>query len=139
MLNLFPLLVLLQDDASAAGGAAAAGIGMGVGIVYLALIIVTIAAMWKVFEKAGEPGWAAIIPIYNLVVLLKIAGKPIWWIILALIPLVNLIVFILVGIGVAERFGKGAGFGIGLALLPFIFYPMLAWGDARYGASPSPA
>ena len=94
--------------------------------------IVIIAAMWKVFEKAGEPGWAAIIPIYNLIVLLKIAGRPAWWIILFIIPFVNLVVSILVSIDIAKRFGKGTGFGIGLALLGFIFYPILGFGDARY-------
>lgn len=139
MMNLFPSLLLLQDDGSAAAGAAAAGMGMGVMIVYLILIVLTIAGMWKVFEKAGEPGWAAIIPIYNIIILLKIAGKPMWWIILFLIPLVNFIAIIMVSIAVAERFGKGAGFGLGLAFLPFIFYPLLGFGDGRYSAAPSVA
>jgi hypothetical protein len=91
-----------------------------------------IAAMWKVFEKAGEPGWAAIIPIYNFLVLLKISGKPMWWIILFFIPLVNLIVAIVMLCSLAKNFGKGGGFALGLLLLPPVFYPMLAWGDARY-------
>ena len=73
-----------------------------------------IAAMWKVFTKAGKPGWAAIIPIYNGVVLLDIAGKPVWWIILFLIPIVNFIFFILTYVGLADRFGKGGGFAVGL-------------------------
>jgi hypothetical protein len=106
--------------------------GMVFFVVCLALVIVIIAGMWKTFEKAGEPGWACIIPIYNIVVLLKIAGKPLWWILLMLIPGVNLIVAILVSIAVAENFGKGAGFGIGLALLGAIFYPILGFGDARF-------
>jgi hypothetical protein len=101
-------------------------------VIGLIVAIVVIAAMWKVFEKAGEPGWAAIIPIYNLIVLLKIAGRPIWWIILFFIPFVNLVVSILVSIDIAKRFGKGTGFGIGLALLGVIFYPILGFGDARY-------
>lgn len=87
--------------------------------------------------KAGKPGWAAIIPIYNIIVLLQIADKPLWWIILFLIPLVNLIMAILVSIAVAEKFGKGAGFGVGLALLGLFFYPILGFGDAQYqGAKP---
>src|SRR5436305_8721961 len=91
-----------------------------------------IASMWKIFTKAGKPGWAAIIPIYNLIVLLEIAGKPLWWFILMLIPFVNIVVFIMVLVSIARNFGKGAGFAIGMLLLPFIFYPMLGFGDARY-------
>jgi hypothetical protein len=123
---------MLQEGTDDSGGAAAAAGGGFITIVYLALVVLVIASMWKIFVKAGEPGWAAIIPIYNLVVLLKIAGRPIWWIVLCLIPFVNLIVFILISIDVARKFGKGTGFGIGLALLGFIFYPMLAFSDAQY-------
>ena len=88
--------------------------------VELALIVAIIAGFWKVFVKAGKPGWAAIVPIYSLIVLLEVAGKPLWWIILFFIPIANLIAVILVGIAVARKFGKGDGFGIGVALLPFI-------------------
>jgi uncharacterized membrane protein YoaK (UPF0700 family) len=88
--------------------------------------------VWKVFAKAGEPGWAAIIPIYNVIVFLKIAGRPWWWVFLLLIPLVNIIVGIIASLDVAKAFGKGAGFGVGLALLGVIFYPILAFGDAKY-------
>jgi uncharacterized membrane protein YhaH (DUF805 family) len=132
---------MLQEDPTAGAGGSAAGAGIGIvaGIVYLAILILMIAAMWKVFEKAGEPGWAALVPIYNLIVLLKIAGKPAWWFILMLIPFVNVIVFFIVSIAVAERFGKGIGFGIGLAILPFVFYPLLAWGESHYGAAPQAA
>ena len=126
------LLSLLAFQNYGYGETAAEGPGIVFWICYAAVIILWIAGLWKVFEKAGEPGWAAIIPIYNLVVLLKIAGKPVWWIILFLIPVVNFIIAILVAIEIAKRFGKGAGFGIGLALLPFIFYPVLGFGDARY-------
>ena len=101
-------------------------------VVWLAFVIVIIAGMWKTFEKAGEPGWACIIPIYNIIVLLRVAGKPLWWILLMLVPFANLIVAILVSIAVAENFGKGAGFGIGLAFLGPIFYAILGFGDARY-------
>jgi hypothetical protein len=100
--------------------------------VELALIVLIIAGIWKTFVKAGQPGWAAIIPIYNAIVLLQIAGKPLWWIILLLIPIVNLVMVILLGIAVAQKFGKGTGFGVGLALLGFIFYPILGFGDAQY-------
>ena len=93
---------------------------------------------WRVFAKAGRPGWAAIIPIYNTIVMLQVAGKPVWWIFLFLIPLVNLIVYILMQAGVAKNFGKGTGFAIGLILLNLIFLPILAFGDAQYQpAAPS--
>jgi hypothetical protein len=98
----------------------------------LAVIVAIIAGVWKVFVKAGKPGWAAIIPIYNVIVLLEIAGKPLWWIILFFIPLVNVIMAIIVGIAVAKNFGKSDAFGVGLGLLGFIFYPILGFGDAQY-------
>ncbi|HVT03066.1 MAG TPA: DUF5684 domain-containing protein [Thermoanaerobaculia bacterium] len=123
-------MLFLQSDTG--GSAVGAGVGMGIAVVYIAILVLIIAAMWKVFEKAGEPGWAAIVPIYNFIVLLKIAGKPVWWIILLLIPFVNFVILIIIALSLARNFGKGAGFAIGLLLLPFIFYPMLAWGDAQY-------
>ena len=111
-------------------------IGLLFAAIYIAIIVAIIAGFWKVFTKAGKPGWAAIIPIYNIIVLLQIANKPLWWIILFLIPLVNIVMGILVGIAVAKNFGKGEGFGIGLGLLGFIFYPILGFGDAQYQGAP---
>ncbi len=84
-------------------------------------------------------GLPAIVPIYNMVVLLKIVGRPIWWIILLLIPFVSFIIWIVLCFDVAKRFGKGAGMAIGLAILPFIFFPILAWGDAKYNPAPAMA
>lgn len=136
--SLLPVLALMQYEGGEGGGAAA-GMGIGAMILWLAIAVLMIASMWKVFTKAGEPGWAAIVPIYNIIVLLKIAGRPIWWIILLLIPVVNIVVLILVSIDIAKRFGKGTGFGIGLALLGIIFYPILAFGDARYSGTPQMA
>ncbi|MCC6586191.1 MAG: signal peptidase I [Bryobacterales bacterium] len=101
-------------------------------IVMLAVALVVVASMWKVFTKAGKPGWAVIVPIYNIVVLLEITGKPIWWIILLFIPIVNFVIAILVYVSLAKCFGKGAGFAVGLLLLGFIFFPILGFGDARY-------
>lgn len=101
-------------------------------IIYLAIIIFLIAAYWKVFEKAGKPGWAAIIPIYNVIVLLEIIGKPVWWLILMLIPIVNVIFAIWATNLLSKSFGKDEGFTVGLVLLPFIFYPILGFGDAQY-------
>ncbi len=105
------------------------------GILYLAVIVLLIVSMWKIFVKAGQPGWASIIPIYNLIVLLQIVRKPIWWIVLMLIPIVNLIIMIILSIELAKVFGKSTGFGIGLALLGIIFFPILAFGDATYQAA----
>ena len=102
-------------------------------IIYLIIIVLVIAGMWKTFDKAGKPGWAAIIPIYNLIVMLQIVNKPMWWIILFLIPFVNIIGMILVGMEMAVCFGKSKGWGAGLlGILPFIGYPILGFGDAKY-------
>jgi hypothetical protein len=101
-------------------------------IVGLLIALLLIVAMWKVFTKAGQPGWASIIPIYNLYIWCKIVGRPGWWILLMLIPFVNIIVGIILCIDMAKSFGKGAGFGIGLALLGVIFIPILGFGSAQY-------
>ena len=127
------LAFLMLQEGGDEGGGAAAAVGGGIGaIIGVVIAVIMIAAMWKLFTKAGEPGWAEIIPIYNTIVLLKIAGRPLWWILLLLIPFVNIIVFILVCIDLARKFGKGTGYGIGLALLGIIFVPLLAFGDAQY-------
>jgi hypothetical protein len=101
-------------------------------IVGLLIALLLVVATWKVFTKAGQPGWASIIPIYNLYVWCKIVGRPGWWIILMLIRFVNIIVGIILCIDMAKSFGKGVGFGIGLALLGIIFLPILGFGSAQY-------
>jgi hypothetical protein len=107
-------------------------------VIYIAIIAIVIVGVWKVFEKAGRPGWASIVPIYNIIVLMEIVGKPTWWVLLYFIPCVNFIIGIIVAIELAKVFGKGGGFAAGLILLPFVFYPILGFGDARYqGASAS--
>jgi len=108
------------------------GPGVGAYIFAIAVCIVMIAAMWKVFTKAGKPGWAAIIPIYNVIVLLNIAGKPAWWFILFFIPIVNFVMLILTYVALAEKFGKGGGFAVGLVFLGIIFFPILGFGGAQY-------
>jgi hypothetical protein len=110
----------------------AQGPGVGTYIFAIVIGIVMIAAMWKVFTKAGKPGWAAIIPIYNMIVLLQIAGKPVWWIVLFLIPIVNFVMIILTYVGLANKFGKGGGFAVGLIFLGIIFFPILGFGGAQY-------
>lgn len=106
--------------------------GVIVLLIYLAILVVVIAGCWKVYVKANKPGWACIIPIYNIIVWLEITGRPIWWIILMFIPIVSIVVMIIVCIDLAKSFGKGGGYGIGIAFLPFIFLPMLGFGSAQY-------
>ena len=101
-------------------------------IFWLAIVVVMIAAMWKVFEKAGQPGWAAIIPIYNIYIMTKIAGKPGWWVVMFFIPFVNFIFFIWLYNMISKSFGKDEGFTAGLVLLGIIFWPILGFGSARY-------
>ncbi len=118
-----------MDYSGSSGGGA---MGIVVMLIELVVAVAVIGGFWKIFTKAGEPGWAAIIPIYSTIVLLKIVGKPAWWFILFLIPGVGFIVWILVAIELAKKFGQSTGYGIGLALLSFIFVPMLGFGSASY-------
>jgi hypothetical protein len=99
-------------------------------------ILLMVASMWKVFSKAGQPGWAAIIPIYIVYVMCKVAGRPGWWLLLMLIPIVNFIIAIILNVDIAKRFGKGVGFAIGLLFLPFIFWTILGFGSAQYQGGP---
>ena len=118
---------LSGDEAAAA--AAASGIML---LIYLAVFVVIIIGMWKIYSKAGKPGWASIVPIYNIIVLLEIIGRPVWWIVLMFIPLVNLVIAVITALDLAKSFGKGAGFGLGLIFLSPIFYPILGFGSAQY-------
>lgn len=99
---------------------------------YAAIIIFIIASIWKVFEKAGQPGWAAIIPIYNFYIMTKIGGKPGYWTLLCLVPIVNIVIFIWLYNMISKSFGKEEGFTAGLVLLGFIFWPILGFGKAKY-------
>lgn len=120
--------------------ASSGAVGFITFLVIAAVTVFEIAALWQVFTKAGKPGWAAIIPIYNTIVLLEIVDKPIWWIILFFIPFVNIVAIILVYLELAKVYGRSSGFGIGLILLPYVFIPILGFGDARYqGARQQPA
>jgi hypothetical protein len=101
-------------------------------VLSLVLAAVLLVAFWRMFQKAGQPGWASLIPIYNAYILLKIVGRPGWWLLLYFIPIVNLVISIVVMLDLAKSFGKGAGFGIGLFFLSFIFVPILAFGSSQY-------
>lgn len=124
--------LLLAQTETYEPGAAEAAIGLVGGLLYLVLIVVLVAAMWKIFTKAGKPGWASIVPFYNIIVLLEIVGRPLWWIVMLLIPLVNLVFVFIIAIDLAKSFGKGTGFAMGLIFLSPIFYPILGFGSARY-------
>ncbi|GAF04859.1 DUF5684 domain-containing protein [Saccharicrinis fermentans] len=102
------------------------------GIVYVAIIVLLIASLWKIFTKAEKPGWAALIPFYNTIVLLQIVGKPAIWLLWLMLPGINIIFAIWATNLLAKSFGKSEGFTVGLILLGLVFYPILAFGDAKY-------
>jgi hypothetical protein len=123
------MLAAMRLFGASSGGAAG---GVLFFLIYLAVIVLYIAGLWKIFVKAGQQGWLAIIPILNLYILIKIAGREGWWIILFLIPCINIVVAAIVYIDVAKKFGKDTLYGIGLWLLGFIFIPILGFGAAKY-------
>jgi hypothetical protein len=129
-MSIFDFVILAQQNDS--GGIVAALMGQ---ILNLAIAVLVIASLWQIFVKMGEDGWKAIIPIYNYVVLLQLVGRPVWWVLLFFVPFANLVVLFLVWKDVAEGFGKGTGFAVGMLLLGFIFLPMLAFGDAQWQGS----
>lgn len=92
---------------------------------------------WYMFEKASKPGWAFLVPIYNIVCWCEIAKKPGWWIVLLLIPIVNIIILIMILNGISKNFGKDTGFTVGLVFFRAIFFAILGYGDAQYNADAS--
>ena len=101
-------------------------------IFYIAIAVFSIVCMWKIFDKAKEPGWAAIVPFYNLYVEFKIAFGNGWYFLFMLIPFVNIVFAIMLPFKLAKKFGKGVGFGFGLLFLGPIFQAILAFGSAEY-------
>lgn len=118
-------------------GAVHSTIGAVIVVIYLAVAVFYFVAGWKVFAKAGQPGWGVFVPIFNLYLVCKISGRPVWWMILFIIPLVNIVVGLFLAMDVAKAFSKSSGFGIGLWLLGFIFVPILGYGTAQY-TNPNP-
>ncbi|SRR6266540_851370 len=124
---------LYTTSTNTSSGNSASGVVVGI-ILFLWSVI----AFWKVFEKAKQPGWAAIIPFYNLYIMLKIVGRPGWWIILYIIPLVNIITHIVVANDFAKAFGKSAAFGFfGLWLFSLVGFTILGFGSAQYKGVPT--
>ena len=105
---------------------------IGLFIIYFAVIMLLIASQWGIYSKAGKPGWACLIPIFNIIVLLEIIGKPWWWLFLMLIPLLNVVFVDWTYNLLSKSFGKSEGFTAGLILLPFIFLPILGFGEPKY-------
>ena len=102
-------------------------------VVYLAVAVVYIVALWRTFTKAGRPGWAAIIPIYNIYTLVKVSGNSGWFTLLYFIPIANIIAAVIVALGVAKNFGKSGVFGFfGLFLFSLIGYLIIGFGSAQY-------
>ncbi len=123
--------------AQSSGSSAAAGAFGLSSLISLVIAIVEVAAVWRLFSRAGQHGWAAIIPIYNTVVMLHVTGKSGWWLLGFFVPLLNFFVYCRMMVNMAQVFGKGVGFGIGNIFLPFIFLPILAFTDSPYvGAEP---
>ncbi|WP_254513738.1 DUF5684 domain-containing protein [Anatilimnocola floriformis] len=128
------------DPNNAPGGGGGGIMGAlcgGVGSLFCFAIIFAIAlipliGMWKLFEKAGKPGWAAIVPIYNAYVLTEIAGMDIMWFFFTFVPCLNIVAAVMIWINVAKNFGKDTGYAIGIILLPIVFIPLLGFSDARY-------
>lgn len=131
--SLISSTILAQNNSGSGAGAAIAGLfGCMFMLIWLALLVVVIAGMWKMFAKAGQPGWAAIVPFYNAYILCKIVGRPDWWFILLFIPVVNIIFGIIVSVDLAKSFGKDVAFAVGIIFLGFIFIPILGFGKAEY-------
>lgn len=115
-------------DSSYNGG----GLGVFGTLVYIVVIVFYLYCMWRIFAKAGKPGWAAIIPIYNVLVELEIVGRPWYWLLLMFIPVVDIVLAIIVLFRMAKVFGHSVGFGFGLLFLSFIFLPILAFDQSTY-------
>ncbi len=126
-------VMFAQEDFGGGAGAAGGLFGM---LCFLGVAFAVMGALlYGVFKKADVTPWWAFIPILNAVGLLQVARKPIWWIILFMIPIVSIVVAILVAIEIAKKFGGGVGTVVGLVLIPFIFYPVLGYGSATYDGS----
>ncbi len=128
--------VVHLDPTMIAGIVLAILVAFAIGLVLIGLII---AGQWKIYQKAGYPGWTAIVPFYNCVIQLRMTNRPLWWVVLLFVPIVNIVLFVLMTRRTAGVFGKGTGFTLGLIFLPFIFYPILGFGKASYHNGYPPA
>jgi membrane associated rhomboid family serine protease len=128
--------LLAQVEVTTTSDSSGGGVAIALGIIYAVIAIMALIGFWKTIDKTGQPGvWALLILVcYPLAMIpvLKAVGRPAWWVVLFFIPLVNLIMLFIVLIDLAKSFGHGAGYGVGLVLLPFIFFIMLGFGSDQY-------
>jgi len=129
-MNLLAQSVYYTTDSTNTTQATNGGMAIGLILFYLAIILILIVAYIKIFMKANRKWWEAIVPVYNSYVLLKIVGRPGWWLLLWFIPFVNIVISIIVMIDLAKAFGKGVGTGLGLMFLSPIFAPLMAFSDS---------
>ena len=130
LLSILAAPLLQGGDDGGLLGALFGGVGS---LCWLLIFVLYVAGAWKMFVKAGHPGWAAIIPIYNIYIILKIVGRPGWWLILFFIPFVNIVVLLLVSINLGKSFGKSTAWSIILLFfLNVIGYLILGWGADQY-------
>lgn len=129
--------MMQNDDAIFAGAIITSIIAAIWAIIMIPFAILSVIGMWKTFTKAGQPGWASIIPIYNWYIMIKIAGRPSWWLLLFFLPVANIVVTVILAIDTAKAFGRDAVFGVvGLWLLPLIGYLVLAFNKDKYKGVP---
>ncbi len=133
LLGRLETVAALFSDDTLEGAHDAGGAGGAIGGIFAAVwALVVVIGLWRVFTKAGQPGWASLVPIYNAWVLLKIVGRPGWWLVALLVPVVNVVFGVILCIDLARSFGKGSVYGLGLAIFSAIFTVHLGLGDARY-------
>lgn len=113
-------------------GLAAGGAALFMMVIWFAIVLIVAVGAWKVFTKAGQPGWGIFVPIYNALLMVRIVGRPDIWVLFMLIPLVNIVIGIILMMDLAKSFGKDVAYAIGMIILPVVFLPMLGFGSARY-------
>jgi hypothetical protein len=127
--------ILLQND----GDTLSIIFSVGFLLVSLLITVVTLAGIWKIFVKAGHPGWTSLVPLYNVILWLQMIGRPWWYLAALFFPGVNAILWLIIAFGTARSFGRGILFALGVTFLPFIFIPIIGFGQAAYigGMGPS--
>ena len=128
--------LLAQVEVTTTSDSSGSGLGIALIVIYAVIGIVALIGLWKTIDKTGQPGawallWLICFPI-GTIPFLKATGRPTWWVVLFFIPIVNIVMWVILCIDIAKSFGKGAGYGIGLWLLPFIFFIMLGFGKDQY-------
>jgi len=121
-----------QTTTNAADAQLSAGSVASLSLIYLVLIILIATGIWRMFEKAGKPGWAALVPLYREWNMVQMTGKSLWWFFLLFVPLVNFVIIVRLYIEVARAFGKRGSYALMMVFFPFVAFPTLGFGAARY-------